>query len=145
MAYSDPQNRHQQASFPSRSQPYIGENGYGHGQNSAPDVAYQDRNHQAHSGYQQETFSNNQQYSQNYNPAWEQGQSQQHHSAINEYSDAHENLTHGQPRSYQYDDRFRADAHPGDQYQNGVDAPSGRRSPQSRPGTSYSGRRMKRT
>lgn len=141
MAYNGASNRYGQAKHQARPHAYTGHNGYGQGQYPGQ-ADYQTRSGQRYDGYQQEAYNSNQQYSQNYDDVWEQEQNQpQYQAGMN----SHPADSEGQPRSYQYDDRYRQNGRQGTPNEGRGGGPAGRRSPQSRPGTSASNWRTKRT
>lgn len=140
MAYNRGPDRSQQAQYQSRPQAYTGHSGYGQGQ-YRNEVDDQGRGGQGYDDYQQEAYASNEQYNQSYDDGWQQEQSlSQYQVGVNGRNPAPE----AQPRSYQYDERYRQNGRQGPGYEGRDGLATGRRSPQSRPGTSASSRRMKR-
>lgn len=139
MAYNRGPDRHQQAQHRAGPQAYAGHDRYDEEQYHNESV-YQDRGGQRYDGYQQEVYDNNHQYSQNYDGAWQQEQNGSHSQPD---MNGRPPAAVPQSRSYQYDDRYRQNSRQGPAYDGRDGAPTGRRSPQSRPGTSASSRRMK--
>ncbi|KAK5944919.1 hypothetical protein PMZ80_002121 [Knufia obscura] len=148
--YSGRQARYQEGHYQARPQGYKAQhNGYDQGQYEYGSAGYQAQYDQQQRGYQQDAYASNQQYSQNYDPEWEQyGNNQaQYPQDVNhyQYAQAGREQQEQQPRQYQYDDRYRTNGHGVQQQGNtGRRSADGRPSPQvSRPGTSASHRRMK--
>lgn len=140
MAYNRAPDRYQQMQGQRGPQAYAGDYGYNPDQYNHQ-AGYQDRGGQRYDGYPQDTYDTNQQYYQNYDDSWQHEQGgPQYQPGMNGCAPVPE----AQPRSYQYDDRYRQNGRQATGNDGRTGPVSGRRSPQSRPGTSASSRRTKR-
>lgn len=148
MAYNGRQDRYQQTQYPPAPQNYSAHDQYDYNQQPTPYNGYQENNGEEYGRYQRDAFDRGQQYDRNYDSAQRQGQHhQQPYANVNghaAYYDEQQGQRLDQRQEYNYDARYQSSGHPEEQYEELQPPPKGRHSPQSRPGTSASSRRIKR-